>query len=64
MADLIQILEKAYCLDVATESEWLEGVTRAVGTALGFSSGAVACSYEVRADGWVNLRAVCDVGTP
>jgi DNA-binding CsgD family transcriptional regulator len=64
MKDSIRIIESAYDLGAATEAEWLRNLTEAIVGARSASMGALAYSYNVRADGWVDVRAVCDVATP
>jgi DNA-binding CsgD family transcriptional regulator len=64
MKDAIRVLETAYDLGAGTEAEWLRNVTDAVVGARSATLGALAYTYSVRADGWVDVRALCDVATP
>jgi DNA-binding CsgD family transcriptional regulator len=47
-----------------SEERWLSSVTEAVSKSLGFASGVFGFSYQVRDDGWIEIQAVSDMGTP
>jgi hypothetical protein len=65
MSDVVRVVEAAYDLDAPDESTWLSRLSDAARAELGFESGVVAYSFDIRAeDGWITPGAMALSGAP
>src|SRR6185437_3792479 len=63
MSDPVSVIESAYAADGSDESAWLGRVAAAVNKNIPSSSGsALAYSYTVAKDGYINIRAMAELG--
>jgi DNA-binding NarL/FixJ family response regulator len=63
MKDVIGIIESAYAGEATTESAWLAAVARSVRSNVPAFAGSVfAYTYEVRADGWIDIQSAATEG--
>jgi DNA-binding NarL/FixJ family response regulator len=66
MKDVIGIIESAYAGNATTEVAWLAGVAKSVRSNIPAFAGSVfAYTYDVRADGWIDIQSTTgEGGTP